>query len=99
MRALFEDPAVFDAWEVIGEFDWVERKSRQGLRSINGPGKPDLYSNHKVEEVLAAAVNHGNISEFQDMLSVVTRPFDEVNGRESYAGGEQTSAPYRPLRP
>jgi uncharacterized protein YdiU (UPF0061 family) len=45
---------------------------------------------------LAAAVNHGNISEFQDMLSVVTRPFDEVNGQETYAEpGDKTAVPFR----
>jgi uncharacterized protein YdiU (UPF0061 family) len=52
--------------------------------------------NHKVEEVLAAAVNHGNMSEFQDMLSVVTRPFDEVSGREGFAEpGDKTAVPYQ----
>ena len=52
--------------------------------------------NHKVEEALAAAVNQGNISEFEDMLSVVSKPFDEVSGLEGYAEpGGKTADPYQ----
>mgnify|MGYP007000192210 len=51
---------------------------------------------HKVEEALAAAVNQGNISEFEDLLSVVSKPFYEVSGREGYAEpGGQTTVPYQ----
>lgn len=98
VRALFEDLALFDAWES----DWRVRLGREKVSARDCAASMDQVNpiyiprNHKVEEVLAAAVNHGNISEFQDMLSVVTRPFDEVSGRESYAEpGDKTAVPYQ----
>ena len=98
VRTLFEDPAVFDAWES----DWLVRLSREKVSARDCAASMDQVNpiyiprNHKVEEVLAAAVNHGNVSEFQDMLSVVTRPFDEVNGQETYAEpADKTAVPFR----
>ena len=98
VRALFEDLALFDAWES----DWRNRLGREKVSARDCAASMDQVNpiyiprNHKVEEVLAAAVNYGNISEFQDMLSVVTRPFDEVSGRESYAEpGDKTAVPYQ----
>ncbi len=98
VRTLFEDPTVFDTWES----DWRVRLGREKVSARDCADSMDQVNpiyiprNHKVEEVLAAAVNRGNISEIQDMLSVVTRPFDEVSGRESYAEpGDKTAAPYQ----
>ena len=98
VRTLFEDPAVFDAWES----DWRVRLGREKVPARDCAVSMDQVNpiyiprNHKVEEVLAAAVNRGNISEIQDMLSIVTKPFDEVSGRESYAEpGDKTAAPYQ----
>lgn len=98
VRALFEDPTLFDAWEI----DWRVRLSREKVSAADCAGSMDQVNpiyiprNHKVEEVLAVAVNHGDISEFQDMLSVVTRPFDEVSGCEGFVGpGEKTAVPYQ----
>lgn len=98
VRALFEDPAVYDAWEC----DWRVRLGREKVSARDCADSMDKVNpiyiprNHKVEEVLAAAVNHGNMSEFQDMLSVVTRPFDEVSGREGFEEpGNKTAVPYQ----
>ena len=98
VRALFEDPAVFDAWEN----DWRARLGREKVSASDCAGSMDQVNpiyiprNHKVEEALAAAINQGNISEFEDMLSVVSKPFDELSGREGYAEpGGKTAVPYQ----
>ena len=98
VRALFEDPTLFDAWEI----DWRVRLSREKVSAADCAGSMDQVNpiyiprNHKVEEVFYVAVNHGDISEFQDMLSVVLEPFDEVSGCEGFVGlREKTAVPYQ----
>ena len=52
--------------------------------------------NHKVEEALSIAVEEGDLTEFKKFLSIVTKPFDEVSGQESYAApAPKTNTPYR----
>jgi uncharacterized protein YdiU (UPF0061 family) len=41
--------------------------------------------NHRVEEALAAASQHGDLAPFDALLEVITHPFDERPGWESYA--------------
>ena len=98
VRALFEDPAVFDVWEN----DWRSRLDREQFSARDCAGAMDQVNaiyiprNHKVEEALVAAVDQGNISAFEDMLSVVSKPFDEVSGWEGYAEpGSKTAVPYQ----
>ncbi len=40
--------------------------------------------NHKVEEVLSAAVEHGDMAPFSHLLNLVSHPFDEVGGNEAF---------------
>ena len=52
--------------------------------------------NHKVEEALSLAVEEGDLSAFENILSIVTKPFSEVAGQESYAEpAPKTNTPYR----
>ena len=52
--------------------------------------------NHKVEEALSFAVEEGDLSAFEKILSIVIKPFDEVAGQESYAEpAPKTDMPYR----
>ena len=41
--------------------------------------------NHKVEEALAAAVELEDMKPFSKLLAVLSHPFEEVAGNESYA--------------
>ena len=43
VRTLFEDPAVFDAWESDWRVRLVRESLCQGLRRLNGPGEPDIF--------------------------------------------------------
>ncbi|MCB1504715.1 MAG: YdiU family protein [Hyphomicrobiaceae bacterium] len=59
----------------------VEELQRR-LRSVNPIYIP---RNHLVEEVIAAAVSHGDLQPFEALLDAVLQPFDERPGRERYA--------------
>ena len=52
--------------------------------------------NHRVEEALSIAVEEGDLTEFKNLLSIVSEPFNEIAGREKYAGPAENerSVPY-----
>jgi serine/tyrosine/threonine adenylyltransferase len=97
VRSLFHDPESFDTWAVR----WRAEVSRQ---SPDLPGTAlamdqvnPLYipRNHKVEEALAAATG-GDFEPFRRLLEVITQPFDDRPGFESYAAPAPAgTAPYR----
>ncbi len=98
VRALFDDPAIFDTWEK----EWRTRLDRDAEAASNRANAMDRVNpiyiprNHKVEEALAAAVEHDDITAFDALLSVLSAPFDEAAGNEAYAEpGLDTSAPYQ----
>ena len=84
VRALFTDPEAFDAWAV----GWRARLAREpagraaAMRAVNPAYIP---RNHLVEEALSAAVQRDDLTPFEDLLTVLSRPFDDQPGRERYA--------------
>ncbi len=77
--ALFSDPGAFHDWAA----KWRARLARQdvtpdacaaGMRRVNPAFIP---RNHRIEEVIRAAVDHDELGPFERMLDVVTRPYDE----------------------
>jgi uncharacterized protein YdiU (UPF0061 family) len=75
VRALFRDVAAFDAW---GE-RWRVRLAGEVapedvMRAVNPAFIP---RNHLVEAALAAAVERGNFEPFEELLEVVSRPFND----------------------
>ena len=85
LAALFADPAAPAAW--------LERWRRRAEREPRSGGERraamhrvnPLYipRNHRVEEALAAASEHGDLAPFERLLEVVTHPFDERPGWEA----------------
>jgi uncharacterized protein YdiU (UPF0061 family) len=87
VRELFADPAAYDAWAV----DWRRRLGEEpesaasraaAMRRVNPAYIP---RNHLVEEMIDAAVQHGDFEPFERMLEVVQRPYEDQPGRERYA--------------
>jgi serine/tyrosine/threonine adenylyltransferase len=79
IRALFADPSAYDLWSGY----WRARLSReavspslraQAMRRAN-PGF--IPRNHRVEEALSAAVEHGDYAPFETLLNIVLRPFED----------------------
>ncbi|GGJ09317.1 protein adenylyltransferase SelO [Neoroseomonas lacus] len=83
VRALFADPEAFDGWAT----GWRARLAHEppgraaAMRLVNPAYIP---RNHLVEEALAAAVQD-DLHPFENLLAVVSRPFDTQPGRERYA--------------
>ncbi len=89
LRALFTDPQAPGAWlarwrsradsEGGAVADWSARAVR--LRQVNPAVIP---RNHRVEEALTAASDHGDLRPFQRLLAAVQRPYDEMAERAMY---------------
>ena len=87
LAALFADPAASAAW--------LERWHRRAAQESRSGGERraamqrvnPIYipRNHRVEEALAAASEHGNLAAFDRLLEVITHPFDERPDWERYA--------------
>ena len=93
-RALFGEPAAFDAWA---------RRWRSRLTGEPGPTAAAMDRvnpvyvprNQRVEEALTAATA-GDLDPVRRLLDVVTRPFDERPGLEEYAAPAPAGCgPYR----
>ncbi len=87
LRQLFADPAACDTW-LVG---WRNRLAREPLpaaeraarmRAVNPAFIP---RNHRVEQALDAAVDRGDLAPFEELLAVVTRPYDDQPEHARYA--------------
>jgi len=87
VRPLFAGPAKYDAWAV----HWRERLAREpqdaarrrtAMRSVNPVYIP---RNHRVEAVLAAAIERDDYGPFEEFLEVLARPFEERAAFADYA--------------
>ena len=87
VRALFADPAAYDAWAAR----WRERLAGE-------PGAPSARAadmraanpaviprNHLVEAALGAAAEREDFGPFEELLDVLSRPFEDGPGIERYA--------------
>ncbi|GGL17859.1 protein adenylyltransferase SelO [Deinococcus radiotolerans] len=89
LRALFPFPQAPDAWlarwrscaesEGRSAADWRERA--QHMRRVNPVVIP---RNHRVEEALAAASEHGDLGPFQRLLAALQHPYDERPEQAAY---------------
>ena len=98
VKNLFKKPNDFDAWEQR----WRKRLNQEGVATEETVQAMDRVNpiyiprNHKVEEALAAATKQADMTAFSKMLTIVTRPFEEVEGNEAYAEpAPATNIPYR----
>lgn len=86
-RSLFANLAEFDDWTIR----WRERLAREPS-GADGAAKLMLATNpkyiprnHRVEEVIQAAVERSDFQPFERLLGVVSKPFDEQPENEAYA--------------
>ena len=87
VRALFTDPAAYDAWAAR----WRERLAEEpdppsaraaAMRAVNPAVIP---RNHLVEAALSAAAEREDFGPFEELLDVLSRPFEDRPGLERYA--------------
>jgi uncharacterized protein YdiU (UPF0061 family) len=83
VRSLFRNSGAYDIWAAR----WRTRLASEtipaaAMRAVNPAFIP---RNHLVEAALTAAVERLDFQPFEDLLSVVLRPFDDGPGLERYA--------------
>ncbi|MDU0339515.1 protein adenylyltransferase SelO [Bosea rubneri] len=86
-RHLFANPAEFDGWESRWrqrlEKDTLSAEARRAaMRAVNPLFIP---RNHRIEAVIRAAEERDDLAPFEELLSVLAKPYEEQPGRESYA--------------
>ncbi len=92
VRALFADPAAYDAWAVrwrlrLREEGVPARERAMAMRRANPIFIP---RNHLVEAMIVAAVTREDFQPFEELLDAVTRPCEDRSGLERF------STPARP---
>ena len=86
VRSLFVDPTAFDRWSI----PWRRRLSDEpgpaavkaaAMRAVNPAFIP---RNHRVEAMIAAAVEQEDFKPFEELLGVLSRPYDNQPGFMHY---------------
>ena len=79
IRALFADPSAYDLWSG----HWRARLAREAVapselaQAMRRANPAFIPRNHRVEEALSAAVEHGDYTPFTSLLKILSRPFDD----------------------
>jgi uncharacterized protein YdiU (UPF0061 family) len=87
VRALFADPVAYDSWaagwRLRLEEETVPVRARAAAMQMASPAY--IARNHVVEAVLDAAVERQDFQPFEELLDVVSRPYEERPDLERYA--------------
>jgi serine/tyrosine/threonine adenylyltransferase len=87
VRVLFVNHATYDTWASRWrsrlDAEQVEPDARaRAMRSINPAFIP---RNHRLEQALDAAIENGDLSQFAELLKVLSRPYDDQPVFAAYA--------------
>ena len=87
VRALFIDPGAYDSWASpwrarLEEEPVSEEERTTAMRKVNPAFIP---RNHLVEAALNAAVERQDLQPFEELLDVVSRPYEDRPGLGRYA--------------
>jgi uncharacterized protein YdiU (UPF0061 family) len=87
VRRLFADPAAYDEWasrwrQRIGDEPQDPATRQSAMREVNPAFIP---RNHRVEAVIEAAVNRDDFAPFEELLAVLSKPYDDQPEFASYA--------------
>jgi serine/tyrosine/threonine adenylyltransferase len=91
VRGLFSDPNAFDDWAT----KWRQRLAEEGERTnerqaaMRASNPLFIPRNHLVEEAISAAVNNGDFSPFETLLTVLASPFENQPAFNRYADPPQ----------
>jgi serine/tyrosine/threonine adenylyltransferase len=92
VRGLFANPGAYDSWAARWRsrlaVDEREPNARaEAMRAVNPAFIP---RNHRVEQALDAAIESGDFSPFADLLTVLSRPYEDQAAFADYANPPQT---------
>ena len=86
-RVLFADAGAYDTWAAR----WRERLGREAAApaaralAMRRENPAFIARNHRVEAMIAAAVDHDDFRPFEELLDVLSHPFDEQPSFAHYA--------------
>ena len=87
VRALFADPGAYDSWAAEWrrrlEEETISWQTRAEMMRLANPAF--IPRNHLVEAALDAAVERQDFQPFEELLDVVSRPYEDRPGLERYA--------------
>ena len=92
VRGLFANPGAYDIWAARWRsrlaVDKREPNARaKAMRAVNPAFIP---RNHRVEQALDAAIECGDFSPFADLLTVLSRPYEDQAAFAEYANPPRT---------
>ncbi|MGH6715992.1 MAG: protein adenylyltransferase SelO family protein, partial [Bradyrhizobium sp.] len=93
VRDLFAEPQAFDEWATrwrhrIADEPQAAEERQAAMRAVNPAFIP---RNHRVEAVIRAAVDHDDYAPFEELLVVLSQPFDD---QPAYADYQQPPQPH-----
>jgi uncharacterized protein YdiU (UPF0061 family) len=87
VRALFANPATYDAWAALWRIRLAEEPVAAETRAsaMRKANPAFIPRNHLVEAALVAAIERHDFGPFQQMLDVLSHPFDDQPDSALYA--------------
>ena len=87
VRDQFTDPAAYDEWATrwrqrLADEPQSAAERQAAMRAVNPAFIP---RNHRVEAVIAAAVNNDDYAPFEELLTVLSQPYEDQPGYAAYA--------------
>jgi uncharacterized protein YdiU (UPF0061 family) len=87
VRQLFADPTAYDGWAIrwrqrTGDEPQTAAARRSAMRSVNPAFIP---RNHRIEAVIEAAVNRDDFAPFEELLTVLSKPYEDQPAFSGYA--------------
>jgi uncharacterized protein YdiU (UPF0061 family) len=92
VRTLFVDPGAYDAWAVAwrGRLEEEGASAQERAAAMRMANPAFIPRNHLVQAVIDAAVQRQDFHPFEELLEVVSRPYEDRPGLERF------STPARP---
>jgi uncharacterized protein YdiU (UPF0061 family) len=86
-RDQFTDPAAYEEWAIrwrqrIADEPQTPAERQAAMRAVNPAFIP---RNHRVEAVIAAAMNNDDYAPFEELLTVLSKPFEDQPQFAAYA--------------
>jgi uncharacterized protein YdiU (UPF0061 family) len=84
VRELFADPSAYDAWAAAWRHRLEEEPAASRAAAMRMANPAFIPRNHMVQAVLDAAIERQDFQPFEELLDVVSRPYEDRAGLERY---------------
>ena len=92
VRGLFANPGAYDSWAARWRLRLAvdERGPNARAEAMRAVNPAFIPRNHRVEQALDAAIDEGDFLPFADLLTVLSRPYEDQAAFAAYAKPPQT---------